>query len=260
MEQFEEGPEPEVEPPSEQYMRAVDLTARYKRTSNLTPDEVDQLGGFASQVRGELNGYSWVLPGLPLGPRIDLLVPLAEFAASLGLDEADSIYLVETEILQIAFGVAPSMEGDPNDSRAVYAYIKEHLPSLAGAIRALGRLIVWANGQPPAAKTSDAAVRLLNIYTNGLADERLEKASSVLNSDRTVDEKLWEIDELMPIPPSVPAQKLGKALGVSKTAVQKTSWYDQKRKGRKDEEIDEREGRLRQRGQEYERDRQADDD
>ena len=100
----------------------------------------------------------------------------------------------------------------------------------------------------PKSQPSDAAVRLLNVYTNGLADERLEKVRSVLDSKQTVDDKLQKIDELMPIPPSVSAPKLGKALGVSKTAVQNTSWYIQKRKGRKDEKIDEREGRLRQRG------------
>ena len=116
-------------------------------------------------------------------------------------------------------------------------------------------------GQPhdPAGDVS-TAVRLLNVYTNGLADERFDKASSVLDSNLTVDEKLWKIDELMPIPPTVSGEKLGKALGVSKTAVQNTSWYDQKRKGRKDEEIDQREDRLRQRGKTYERDRQTDDD
>jgi len=126
--------------------------------------------------------------------------------------------------------------------------------------------VTLSDEQDPTGDAS-AAVRLLNVYTNGLADDRLEKASSVLNSDLTVDEKLWKIDELMPIPPTVSAEKLGKIFtsgekpnGVSKTAIQNTTWYDQKRKGRKSKEIDKREGRLRQLGQEYKRDRQADDD
>ena len=76
----------------------------------------------------------------------------------------------------------------------------------------------------PSAKTNErgddqAAIRLLSVFTDGLADERLNKAGSVLDDDKlTVDEKLWKIDVLMPIPPAVSAAKLGKVLGVSKTA------------------------------------------
>jgi hypothetical protein len=75
-----------------------------------------------------------------------------------------------------------------------------------------------------------------------------------------VDEKLWKIDALMPIPPTVSAAKLGKALGVSKTAVQNTTWYIQNRKGQKDNEIGRRREQHRQRGQQYEGDRQPDND
>jgi len=112
-----------------------------------------------------------------------------------------------------------------------------------------------------------ATMRLLSVYTNGLADERFDRVRYVLEDNKlNVDEKLWKIDALMPIPP-ISAAKLGKLFtseekpdGVSKTAIQSTSWYKQNRKGRKDEEIDQREDRLRQRGKTYERDRQADDD
>ena len=59
-----------------------------------------------------------------------------------------------------------------------------------------------------------AAIRLLSVFTDGLADERLDKAGDVLNDDKlTVDEKLWKIDALIPIPPTVSAERLGKALG-----------------------------------------------
>jgi len=106
-----------------------------------------------------------------------------------------------------------------------------------------------------------AVIRLLSVYTNGLADERLGRVGNVLNDDKlSMDEKLWKIDVLMPIPPTVSAAKLGKALGVSKTAVQKTTWYLQKCKGQKDNEIGRRQEQHRQRGQQYEPDRQSDDD
>lgn len=141
------------------------------------------------------------------------------------------------------------------------AILTEELEQLAEAVeRRLGQL----SGDP--AGDASAAIRLLNVYTNGLADQRLEKASRVLDSDVTVDEKLWKIDELMPIPP-ISAAKLGKLFtskekpeGVSKTAIQNTSWYKEKHKGRKDAEIDQREASLRQRGKTYERDANLGDD
>ena len=124
---------------------------------------------------------------------------------------------------------------------------------------AAGGDVTLSDEQDPAGDPS-GAVRLLNVYTNGLADKRLEEACNVLDSGLTANEKLWKLDELMPIPPTVSGEKLGSALGVSKAAIQRTDWYIEKRKGRKDEEIDQREERLRQRGQTHERDRHADDD
>ncbi len=150
-----------------------------------------------------------------------------------------------------------------NEADAVRRWLKDSKKGGAPAVEPSGAVVghnVEQSGDQDAAGGASAAVRLLNIYTNGLADERLEKASIVLNSDLTVDEKLWKIDELMPIPPTVSGEKLGNAFGVSKAAIQKTSWYKQKRKGRQDEEIAQRGDRLRQRGKTYERDRQAGDD
>ena len=106
-----------------------------------------------------------------------------------------------------------------------------------------------------------ATLRLFNIFTNGLADERLDRMRDVLNDDKlSVDDKLWKIDALIPIPPTVSAAKLGKAMGVSKTAIQKTTWYIKKRKGQKNSEIEGRQDLHRQRGQQYEFNRKEDDD
>ena len=108
--------------------------------------------------------------------------------------------------------------------------------------------------------TSAAAFRLLNILTNGLADERFDKACNVLNDDqRTADEKLWEIDELIPIPPTTSGAKIGKALGVSKAAIQRTTWYIEKRKGERDSEIGRRHEQHHQRAQQYKSERKGDD-
>ena len=97
-------------------------------------------------------------------------------------------------------------------------------------------------------------IRLMNIYTDGLAEERFRLAVKVLKGDKTADEKLWEIDELMPIPATVSGEKLGSALGVTKTAVQKTSWWEKKRRGRRDQDSEEREELRRRQGQTFERD------
>ena len=106
-----------------------------------------------------------------------------------------------------------------------------------------------------------AVVRLLNIFTNGLADERLEDMKGILDNDNlSTDEKLQKIDALIPIPPTVSAEKLGKVLGVSKQAIQKTSWYDQKRKGRKNLDAAQRHDVYRQRGKQYEADPGENDD
>lgn len=99
------------------------------------------------------------------------------------------------------------------------------------------------------------AIRLLNVFTNGLADERLKRAGDVLNNkELRVEEKLWKIDELMPIPPTVSAANLGKMLGASKTAIQKTKWYVQKRKGQKANEVARRQEQYTRRGKLYEPD------
>ena len=92
-----------------------------------------------------------------------------------------------------------------------------------------------------------AFLGLLNIYTNGVTDERISKAAIVLQSKLTVDQKLWEIDSLMPFPADATASALGKGLGVTKQAIQKTSWYLQNRKGAREKETGRRYEKHRER-------------
>lgn len=82
------------------------------------------------------------------------------------------------------------------------------------------------------------ACGLLSIYTNGLSDTLFRQAVSVWqNIGLKTPQKLEKIDALMPIPANVSAAKLGKAFGVSKTAIQDTPWYIQNRKGQRENEI-----------------------
>lgn len=90
--------------------------------------------------------------------------------------------------------------------------------------------------------------QLLQIYTNGVYDERMKQAEAVrANKSLSVDMKLTKIDSLIPFPASTSAQKLADALGVTKQAVMKTKWWKANRKGEKDNEVGRRRNVHRQR-------------
>jgi len=104
-------------------------------------------------------------------------------------------------------------------------------------------------------------LRLLNVFTNGIADERIKTASNALANDRlNSNEKLTKIDELMSIPPTASSQQLGDMLGVSKQAVMKTKWWEENRKGEKDDVIGHREAQHRERAKQNQPNRKGDDD
>jgi hypothetical protein len=91
---------------------------------------------------------------------------------------------------------------------------------------------------PPAEHPS---VAILRVFTNGIADERIAKASQVLADDKlTANDKLTKIDSLIAFPPTASAEQLGRMLGVSKQAVMKTEWWRKNRRGESQEEIDKR--------------------
>lgn len=96
--------------------------------------------------------------------------------------------------------------------------------------------------QSDSAPVADVKLRLLSTYLNQLVDERFVKACEIVESDSLKpDQKLWKLDALMPIPPTVSAQKLGNLLGCSKPNIQKTSWYKEHRKSEPDNQIARRE-------------------
>ncbi len=95
-----------------------------------------------------------------------------------------------------------------------------------------------ATPKPPADHPS---IAILRVFTNGIADERIAKASQVLADDKlTANEKLTKIDNLIRFPPTASAEQLGQMLGVSKQAVMKTEWWRKNRRGESQEEIDKR--------------------
>ncbi|WP_131818196.1 hypothetical protein [Planctopirus hydrillae] len=94
-----------------------------------------------------------------------------------------------------------------------------------------------------AGEECQALSRLINLYTDGVAHEKIRQASLVLQSDTlTVNEKLEKIDALVPFPPHVSAQQLADMLQKTKTSVLNSEWWKRNRRGRKDEDSEQRRG------------------
>jgi hypothetical protein len=102
---------------------------------------------------------------------------------------------------------------------------------------------------------------LMRVFTNGLSDDRIEKAVEVLaNNQLTANDKLTKIDALMPFPASASAAQLGKLVGVKKQAVLKGEWWIQNRKGEKESEIGRRRAKHQERAKCQEPPRPNDDE
>lgn len=93
-----------------------------------------------------------------------------------------------------------------------------------------------------------AVGRLLAVYGGGVADERIAQAARIVDDPSlTVSERLEKIDDILPVPPSVPAAQLGQLLGVSKTAILKSTWWVRHRRRERQAEV-ERRKEIRRRG------------
>lgn len=121
--------------------------------------------------------------------------------------------------------------------------------------------VVQAEATTAAAPGSNASLALMRVFTNGIADDRIEKATRLLGDNKlTVNEKLTKIDALIPFPATSSAEQLGDMLGVTKQAVLKTDWWIQNRKGEKDSEVGRRREGHRKRVKYYEAPGQDDDE
>jgi hypothetical protein len=106
---------------------------------------------------------------------------------------------------------------------------------------------------PAAAPSNNHSVALLRVYTNGIVDDRIEKAVRLLADDNlTVNEKLTEIDDLIRFPATASAEQLGELLGVTKQAVLKSDWWKQNRQGERGSEIGRRRAVHKARAKDYE--------
>lgn len=113
---------------------------------------------------------------------------------------------------------------------------------------------------PTPAENDGPLLALLRVFTHGIVDERIRQAAQIIVDDTlTVHDKLTQIDELIPFPPTALAEQLGEMLGVTRQAVMKTVWWRQNRRGRIAEKIERRRSRMKERGREYERQREEED-
>jgi hypothetical protein len=108
-----------------------------------------------------------------------------------------------------------------------------------------------ASGYSGTNSTEDIA-KLLRLFTGKISDERIDRASAVLASHKTVNEKLEEMDRELPIPPTTSSQDLAGVLGVSKTAIMKSAWWQQNRRGSREETIEARREKLMDKGRRLE--------
>jgi hypothetical protein len=119
-----------------------------------------------------------------------------------------------------------------------------------------------SGSESTAGRSHDQAVhRLLSVLTNGVADERITEAASVLQDDElTTHEKLTKIHAAIGIPCTASAEQLGKMFGVTKQAVMKTGWWNQRRRGERENAIGQRRDKHRERAEEIDQNQQNDDD
>ena len=119
-----------------------------------------------------------------------------------------------------------------------------------------------ADTEPQTEPNADqgAFQRLLSVFTDGMSDDRIRQAASVLKTTSlTVNEKLSQIDEIIPLPATASADQLGSLLGVTRQAVLKSDWWIQHRKGEKASEVGRRREVHRRRAQQYDPEQREDE-
>jgi hypothetical protein len=108
---------------------------------------------------------------------------------------------------------------------------------------------------------NDSMARLLRLFTNGVVDDQIKKASSLVEDDAlNVNDKLTKINSLIPFPANASAEHLAELLGVTKQAVLKTAWWIENRRGEKQNEIGRRRAVHKERAKGYQPCTRSDDD
>ncbi len=195
------------------------------------------------------------------GKAIQFFGPFIGFEeAGLGVTEAQggalNTFLAELDMYALVEWPDADVHRVDRQRRAVL----ECAEILLGAV-SLSLAPVEAVGKGDGRSDDQAALRLLSVFTNSVADERISRATTVLEQDNlTANEKLAKIDDLIPLPATASSEQLGQLLGVTKQAVMKTDWWKLNRKGEKASEIGRRRDRHQERGKQHEPIRPTDED
>jgi len=95
-------------------------------------------------------------------------------------------------------------------------------------------------------KEQPALHALLRIFTKA-SKEQIDRASDILRSNQTVNDKLLSLNALLQFPATITAPQLGEVLGVTAAAIKKTEWwqkYPNRRRKREDEATERRRARM----------------
>lgn len=106
----------------------------------------------------------------------------------------------------------------------------------------------------------DAQVRLLALFTNGISDDRINRATLVLQDDSlSAESKLEKISALISFPPTTTAQQFADLVGVTKPAILKLQFWDD-HKAQRTDSPSVRESKHIERGKAHEWERRHRDD
>jgi hypothetical protein len=98
----------------------------------------------------------------------------------------------------------------------------------------------------------NALSRLVQLYTGNIMETRLVRAAAILNSGRSLSDRLTEVDNELKIPPTASAGVLGRVFGATKQAVQQTEWWRKHRREKREERVEARRDTLIEKGRHWE--------
>jgi hypothetical protein len=171
-----------------------------------------------------------------------------------GLSEGQRLPWLQEAALQVA---QPADSVGDNPSQTSIESDGAELSSTEGAIAAPN----WDEQDETASPSNEQATqRILSLLTDGVADDRINQAITVLQDNTlTVNDRLTRIDALIKLPATASSKQLGMLFGVKKQAVLKTKWWTQNRRGEKANEIGQRQNVHKARAEEYEPNRRTDE-
>lgn len=83
-----------------------------------------------------------------------------------------------------------------------------------------------------AMQNNEPMIRAVGIFSDGVSSPKLRQVADIIKGRLSINDKLFKIDAIIPIPANRSAPQLGKQLQVSPQAVKKTQWWKTHRQGK----------------------------